>query len=141
MLRQDYRQLLGMVVSMLDEQKKHAEVAKTNGAAIQEIRAAVSAFSERLSGHMEDEEAKIESNADALRELAVAVDNLQDQLGVKHHEHHDWIQSELDRHKDRAAFWKEMRVSAAKWGLLGALGVLASILWSGLQDYLRRGLH
>jgi Sec-independent protein translocase protein TatA len=125
-----------MVVSMLDEQKKHAEVAKTNGAAIQEIRAAVAALTTRLEGHMEDEEGKIESNAEALRALAGSVVELTEQLGPQHKLHHDWIAHQITLQEERTETWKKIRMNVATWGIIAIVGLLVSWLFDGFVDWM-----
>ena len=139
MLRSDYKQLVSMVIGITSEQSKHAEVAKHNSEAIGDIKALLGEFQNRLVAHMEDEEGKIEKNADALRNLAASVERLSLALGSAHTEQHDWVAEEIRRQKTRHEFWVDMGKSAARWGIIGALGVLITILWSGFQEYIHRG--
>jgi hypothetical protein len=139
MLRSDYKQLVSMVIGITSEQSKHAEVAKHNSEAIGDIKALLGEFQHRLVEHMEDEEGKIETNAAALRDLASSVERLSLALGPLHIEQHGWLAEEIQRQKTRHEFWTDMGKSAARWGIIGALGLLVTILWSGLQEYIHRG--
>jgi hypothetical protein len=136
-LHSEYKQLLSIVVKVAGEQSAHQTIANNNSKAIAEVRDSLAVLHNRLLEHMDDEEGKIEKNAVALIELADKIRELSDVIGETHQLEHHWIKLEMKKQQDRADFWKEMRISAAKWGLVGALAILSKIIFDGMVVYFK----
>jgi hypothetical protein len=81
-----------------------------------EIKATVDSMDRRLTSHITAEEALF---ADAFP-------------GGDPGGHKAWHQAEIDRIRDRAKFWRDMRDHLAKWGLIGLSGWLVYVLWDAL---------
>ena len=50
-----------------------------------------------------------------------------------HRRHHELV---IQREEERAKFWQEMRIAGGKWAGLGVLGLLATLVWTGLHTKL-----
>jgi len=137
MLRSDYKQLVSMIIGLTHDQAAHADTAKSNAESIGELKGLMGKFSDRLEGHMDDEEAKIEANAQAMRDLADAVDRLQSVLGEAHNSDHDWVRDEIRRRRKqdlaREATIALIKKQVIAWSVPAALAGTFYIFREGIM--------
>lgn len=89
---------------------------------IKQIREDQRTINDRLTKHMTDETKDL---AEVITELTKSAFPDGDPKG--HRRRHEL---ELEELKERAEFWKKMRLELAKWGLLGFLGWAGLALWN-----------
>jgi len=51
----------------------------------------------------------------------------------------EWARNHIESEKERREIYKELRKRLAVSGVMGALGILGTLLWFGLQHYIERG--
>lgn len=56
-----------------------------------------------------------------------------------HDTHHEWVKAQLALARDRAAFWKDLRDKLAVAGALGAAGILGTVLWYSVRQFIKSG--
>lgn len=81
-------------------------------------------------------EGKIEELEKKLQELTKEIDRQKeiDRRVV------DFVDVRLEREKDRAEFWKEMRIRVASSGIWGVILLLCIVVWYAIKTYfLHRG--
>jgi hypothetical protein len=83
---------------------------------------------EKLSKHMATETHEL---AEAITKLMADAFPLGDPGG--HRRHHELV---IKQAEERAKFWQEMRIAGAKWAGVGALGLLAGLIWTGAMTKL-----
>lgn len=89
---------------------------------VKQVHASQKALDLKLTHHMTDE---TEELAQAIAKLMREAFPEGDPDG--HRRHHELV---IQREEERAQFWHEMRVAAAKWAGLGVLGFLVAAAWT-----------
>lgn len=88
---------------------------------IKELQSAVRAIDDKLSQHLEEEEAALAKTMENLLKNAFP-----DSDPDGHRRAHEaWIKKE----EDRAEFWSKMRIALAQYGLFGFAGWAVYYLW------------
>ncbi len=120
-LRQDYRQLIGLVMQAV-------EGTKDNQSAIRALDDSISLISSRLSEHMDDEEQKIELTGLRIEALTAEVKTMRELcVDGRHCEHHDWIEGRLAWRRRREEWLSDTGGQALRMAALSILGLM--LLW------------
>ena len=94
---------------------------------VTEIHHSQMRMDEKLSKHMTEETDEL---AKAITKLMGDAFPASDPGG--HRRHHEAV---IKQAEEKAVFWKEMRIAAAKWAGIGLIGILAGWAWAGfLKD-------
>ena len=66
------------------------------------------------------------------------IDEIVARLGAnpsQHSQHHEWIEAEIRKERERSQFWSDLRKHVAKWGAVSVITVLGYLLWRGFKGY------
>ena len=56
-----------------------------------------------------------------------------------HDEHHEWIETQLEISKDKAAFWKSVSEKIATAGIWSAILLVCGVLWYAIKQFIKNG--
>jgi len=54
----------------------------------------------------------------------------------EHNEHHDYIKEAIEKTKEEKEFYRQLRIKLATTGLIGALGVLCTVVWYAATKFI-----
>jgi hypothetical protein len=93
---------------------------------VKQIHESQKSLDRKLTDHMTNETTEL---AEAIVRIQAEAFPMGDPVGHRHH--HEMV---IKQAEERAKFWQEMRIAAAKWAGLGVLGFLVLSAW---QQFLK----
>ena len=133
-LRQDYRQLISLVMQAV-------EGTKENAVGIKALDNKIISISNRLTSHMDDEEEKIELTGLRIEALTAEVKNMRDLcVDGRHCDHHEWVEEKLKWKEKREQWFTETGMSAVRLLTLGVIGLVGLWLSEGFFIWLAQAV-
>jgi hypothetical protein len=133
-LRQDYRQLIGLVMQAV-------EGTKDNAIGIQSLDGKIMNIASRLSGHMDDEEEKIELTGLRIEALTTEVKSMRELcVDGRHCRHHAWVERKMKWARRRDIWFTATGSQALRALAIAAVGLLAIWLSDGFFAWLAAAL-